>query len=621
MIIKEIYIAGFGKLRDFKKAFNTGLNSITEENGFGKTTMTMFITSMLYGLPDTRSTKLEENPRKRYTPWDSGAFGGYIVFEEGGKAYRAERSFGKKASDDTFSLIDLNTGRACSDFSENLGEELFGIDADGFERTVFLSERNLSGKNTNPTVAAKLSNITYADGDIGGYDEAIKLLEAKRRAYQRRGGAGEIQDLENEIAELEDTVRELRGKRESSEEYTARIAELDAQIESIKRESEELHFSKKAMEHELKRREKENEYSSMMLDIAPDAFRESELLEFFDRKVPTDDEMESIHRAVRELSEKRDELKAVSVPPIANSVITKRAPDSVELMELRKRIGEINSLENTVINRQPRPESLFKTPPTLDEIRKLRTPQGGNSRTAFTVILIGIVLAATLALRLVMDSLIPVISGICGILLTIVGIYLAFSKKSKTNDAAIFEYAALCYVTPPKEDLSADEVLDKLEGDLDSYEYETRVYAAHYEKCDEAEKALPIKLRELDEFISRFTDKTGSKECAEALFYAALSYASEKNAAGENEAKAAAIRAEIEELEGRIAAFASRYPTEGTDAIAEIDRKLTEYKTLARMLAARRDTIKRFAEENPIVMEGPPPLLGFDAIMIPMPQI
>ena len=33
------------------------------------------------------------------------------------------------------------------------------IDADGFERTVFLSERNLSVKNENKTVSAKLSNL------------------------------------------------------------------------------------------------------------------------------------------------------------------------------------------------------------------------------------------------------------------------------------------------------------------------------------------------------------------------------------------------------------------------------------------------------------------------------
>jgi DNA repair exonuclease SbcCD ATPase subunit len=147
-------------------------------------------------------------------------------------------------------------------------------------------------------------------------------------------------------------------------------------------------------------------------------------------------------------------------------------------------------------------------------------------------------------------------------------------------------------------------MLKKLESDLDSYEYETNVYNAHYEKCDEAEAALPIALKELDEFISQFTDKGSGKEYAEALFYASVGYAKDEEDAKNNEIKAAEIREQIATLERRISHLTSRYPTESTDPIAEIDRKLTEYKTLARLLSARRDKIRKFAKENPQVEKG-----------------
>ena len=57
---------------------------------------------------------------------------------------------------------------------------MLGIDRDGFERTLFLSERRLSGKNDNKTVSARLSELVGCDGDIGGVDAAMKKLEDKR---------------------------------------------------------------------------------------------------------------------------------------------------------------------------------------------------------------------------------------------------------------------------------------------------------------------------------------------------------------------------------------------------------------------------------------------------------
>ena len=39
MKIREIYVKSFGCLSDFKKEFHDGFNAVTENNGFGKTTL------------------------------------------------------------------------------------------------------------------------------------------------------------------------------------------------------------------------------------------------------------------------------------------------------------------------------------------------------------------------------------------------------------------------------------------------------------------------------------------------------------------------------------------------------------------------------------------------------
>ena len=48
MKLISLYIDNFGKLSDYSFDFSKTLNSLYEENGWGKTTLTVFIKSMLY---------------------------------------------------------------------------------------------------------------------------------------------------------------------------------------------------------------------------------------------------------------------------------------------------------------------------------------------------------------------------------------------------------------------------------------------------------------------------------------------------------------------------------------------------------------------------------------------
>ena len=200
MKIIECYIENFGKISDQKFNFTSGLNTVLGENGSGKTTLSVFIKVMLYGMSDTKKLSLDENDRRRYLPWQGGVCGGSLTFELGGRVYRIERTFATKASEDTYRLFDVALGRDSSDFAEPLGEALFGIDAEGFERTVFLSEKNLSPKSDNKSISAKLSNLVGSDCDIGVMDNALKALEERRKFYHKKGGSGEIADIKDKIS-------------------------------------------------------------------------------------------------------------------------------------------------------------------------------------------------------------------------------------------------------------------------------------------------------------------------------------------------------------------------------------------------------------------------------------
>ena len=125
MKLISCYIENFGLLHTTDYNFKKELNCFVSDNGTGKTTLTAFIEAMLYGIGEGRKQSLDENPRKKYSPWQGGKFGGSLTLEVGKKKYTIERSFGTKAADDTFRLIDTDTGRVSEDYGADIGEKLF----------------------------------------------------------------------------------------------------------------------------------------------------------------------------------------------------------------------------------------------------------------------------------------------------------------------------------------------------------------------------------------------------------------------------------------------------------------------------------------------------------------
>ena len=89
---------------------------------------------MLFGFRNEGKRDPLENERKRYSPWQKGVYGGELQFESEGKQYSVRRTFGSKSAEDEFQLTDTKTNLPCRDFTQNLGEELFRIDAGSFER-------------------------------------------------------------------------------------------------------------------------------------------------------------------------------------------------------------------------------------------------------------------------------------------------------------------------------------------------------------------------------------------------------------------------------------------------------------------------------------------------------
>lgn len=294
MKINSCYIENFGTLSKYSINFDAGLNTVYKENGWGKTTLAAFIKAMLFGVEYSRAS---ENERKKYTPWNGGKFGGYMCFETGGKKYRVERSFGKTDKNDTFALYDLSTNLESSDFSEKLGEELFGVDRDSFEKSVFINVNGGNNSLLTDIMSAKMTDVPYDNNDMDRLNEVLTLLD--RRAGElkaKRGNGGLIGEVNRQILEeeeqlrkCEDAITEITSENNKIREYEERLEEKKKLAESIRDDIGKYRISGK-----------KNEYERMCKELKELNNNIEQLETFFNGNIPDEEQITENEKNISE---------------------------------------------------------------------------------------------------------------------------------------------------------------------------------------------------------------------------------------------------------------------------------------------------------------------------------
>ncbi|MBR5510044.1 MAG: AAA family ATPase [Lachnospiraceae bacterium] len=224
MRIRKIYIENFGKLHHLEMDLKDGLNLVCEANGWGKTTLAAFVKAMFYGLDYTTKRSLKDNERKRYMPWQGGAFGGSLEFETGDGCYRVERFFGARDKEDSFVLYDLETGLLSERYSQRLGGEIFGLDRAAYERSCFLGQQDLA-VTVNDSLNAGLTHVEEDAGDMHHYEQAMHSLETRMKYFQKTGGRGQIGKIQEQRSQLKEELAECHQKEIQMRQWQERIQE------------------------------------------------------------------------------------------------------------------------------------------------------------------------------------------------------------------------------------------------------------------------------------------------------------------------------------------------------------------------------------------------------------
>ncbi len=442
MKLIKCQIENFGALSGFKTDFADGLCVIKEDNGFGKTTLAAFVKAMFYGLPATRKADINENERVKFDPWQGGNYGGTLDFECEKGTYRIERFFGLKARDDTFKLFNLKTGTESADFSENIGEELFFIDAESFKKSIFLPQQSLS-LGMNASINAKLTGLVEDNDDIGNFDTAMAELDKQQKA---RGVKGRLDVVEKEIATIN---REINDKKSAAEV-----------LDTLIRRREQYKSEEKQLSERLEVLRKEISAVSDLAAALKDNERRLELIEEIEKCKTA---IENTTKKYKQLPTESDVLNIVSVAAQYNSAQSGFKMLSEDDFDEQR----LENIEEFFVNGVPDDEQIalcrehlrqldtanIKAEAKSNELNAVVTEEPKKGKTVITAVLVAALLLSVVGIALLFVT--PILgaallgvgvisAGVAGFLL-LKGMILSQNAGTRADPEKVrSEYETLC---------------------------------------------------------------------------------------------------------------------------------------------------------------------------------
>ena len=478
MNLLKCHIENFGKFSNFDYEFTDGLNVINQPNGYGKTTFASFIKAMFYGLESTAKRTTALTDRKKYYPWQGGMYGGNIEFETKGKSYRIERFFGLKEQEDTFKIYDLSTNLESKDYTEKIGEEIFKINKEAYERSTYVPGQNIEIK-MNDSLNAKLGNILEGENDVNTSEIAIKNLDEAMKTYKKTGERGTINETKEKIFNLERRIEKGKSEESAIDERKRKLEETNIKIEQCEKIKKELQNElSKGLEQESKIAKKQN-YDLILKKYNENLKNEQELKEFFKGDIPTDEELDILFEKCIQIEKYKVEFKGFDLTYEETLKFNelKEIFDNKDITEenINKKISDLNEIkdvENKIENTKQNQELLEKK--IIEDKNYILSKKNKNIIFLFLTFALIIFGISTICLGFI-NKLLGIISIIFGIIMFF--IYFKSNKelnKKKTD-----------YLQNEENKQNLNEVLKGLEEKRNNIETDVNIFLNEYLKTNQ----------------------------------------------------------------------------------------------------------------------------------------
>lgn len=455
MKIINAHIENFGKLHDEIFTFDDGLNVISEDNGFGKSTLAAFLKVMLYGFDTQNKLKGTINERAKYKPWQQGPYGGSITLEAGGRYFILAKRFADREKDDIIQIEpDISRGGAPvseSDFSDTgaIGKDILGIDSVTFKNTVYIEQSRVQSETTDQ-VNAKISNLSAMTDDINRYKETDLRLKDKISKISGSSRSGRIKAINQSISELTRKIKERDGLDETKAKLTDQRRRLDEELSVNEDGIKSLNAREQELEEKKDKREKIQKYKVLESSVKEinkrlqdcnmtEADKEAlkKYTEQFAEELPRREELDQLRSGIRSLrsltEEERKNILTDEELARLGRLSRKYSGGAVGIQDVEDRLSNIrraDEIENELIIKRKEARDL-----------KAKRKAMGTGAAGIAAVSIGAALALAGAILLIFKAgpVIPVILFAVSLMLIIAGIMIIIKKggSSKALDSEI----------------------------------------------------------------------------------------------------------------------------------------------------------------------------------------
>ncbi|MCR5441771.1 MAG: hypothetical protein K6E66_06615, partial [Lachnospiraceae bacterium] len=432
MKLVSCHIDNFGKISGEDRDFSAGLNCICTDNGTGKSTLASFIKVMLYGFSGEKVRKNEyENERKFFRPWQGGTYGGNLTFEKDGVNYCIYRTFGTKESEDVLKIMNTETGMADHSFEPVPGIALFGIDADSFERTAYVSQQDCATSVTGD-ISARIGGVSEKDDDMRRYAAADEILKKESDRLNPSRATGLINREENELSKLKDLFRNIDSQKGLCVELSSKAEQAAVKSEEDRKSQIKLKNRLDALRKYFDLKEQKDNYDNLKeaREKAENELRSAKSI--FEGTIPTQEEAEKWVETSIALRDDEKELRSHDLTPAEAERLeeetrkfAKKIPASSEIDKLLKQWNMIQELKDELPDRRDQAEMIKNQ--ALEEQREKYKPFIALA-TGGAVIILAAVLAA------VITKIYPIAAAsVIGIALIVYGLVLRKRHNDETR--------------------------------------------------------------------------------------------------------------------------------------------------------------------------------------------
>lgn len=312
MKLLACHIENFGKLSDLSIDFVDGINVINHSNAWGKSTLAAFLKVMFYGLDAKKESGAFEKERVFYRPWQGGIFGGQLDFEMDGKSFRITRTFGRTEKTDEFHLYDLSTNLECTDYSEQIGAEIFDLDSGSFKRTIYIAQNDCVG-GVSDRINAKLGNLAENTDDINNFESASRHLKDILNQLTPDRVTGSIKKRKNYITQLTQELRSFEAAQHGLEGIRRKEQVVSSQIQELVEIRNNYAQALVVASEESRKKELYVQYDALCKDVDEKEEKLNKLKKFFPNGVPQKEEFKVQMQHVRNMENKEAQLKGLEL--------------------------------------------------------------------------------------------------------------------------------------------------------------------------------------------------------------------------------------------------------------------------------------------------------------------